>query len=458
MSARRQGRRPRNVLLEWGRLQVENRDIILGLPPARRRRPNPNARGIRGVACNFGARNRGLVNRDDFLIRDQRACEVVQLREIGPQDHRRPRHRPQRELRSLLLLRDARLPRLSPPRVRRQRSPRQHVRVGPVAGLRVFRPLRQIVESAEYSVGKRARPEIPSIPNVVGNPPHLRILRHFRRMAQVRRTGREAQHHRPVRPLYRLGDHANLGPLVGVVRNAIHLQEIHSPLCVEPDHRVVERLARRRVADAVIAVIPRAQVGLIGCLGRVKAGVSHRQVRVGHPFGNAPHQVYAEFQPQRMRPIGQRFEPRAARRGREAHRVWNQASIRVPGRLPRLGPRLRVYEVPAFVDHRIVPAVTLQTREHLRARAELRLVNREPVGVPTVPPHGRRGGEFRRRRGNHRKTSQQQEGSQAANRHEKTLTTPIAAQCERRTATAPPSPAFPRRCARSPHSPACVRW
>ena len=89
---------------------------------------------------------------------------------------------------------------------------------------------------------------------------------------------------------------------------------------------------------------------------------------------------------------------------------------------PRLRLGIGILEIPAFVDNRIVPAVALQTGEDARVIAELFLANVEAVSIPAVPPHGRRGRELLRRRGDHGEGGAQDDGIQAANQHELTLT------------------------------------
>ena len=59
---------------------------------------------------------------------------------------------------------------------------------------------------------------------------------------------------------------------------------------------------------------------------------------------------------------------------------------------------LRVGEIPTFVDHDILPAISLQVGvQPVDVGFELLLGDAKPIRIPTVPAHRRRGGELSER-------------------------------------------------------------
>ena len=78
--------------------------------------------------------------------------------------------------------------------------------------------------------------ECPSIPVIVGDAPHLRVLGHLGRVFHFRRPRRQAQHDWAARLPDGLGDLANLGRPVGVVADAVHLDVIEAPAGIELEH------------------------------------------------------------------------------------------------------------------------------------------------------------------------------------------------------------------------------
>src|SRR6185437_13962471 len=112
--------------------------------------------------------------------------------------------------------------------------------------------------------------ERPAVPDIVGNPPHLTVAANLRGVRQLRRARRQAEHDRPAGLADRPGNLPDLADLVWVVGDAIDLEEIHAPACVLGQHGVVIGLPGRRVAHAIIAVVPRADVCDIGDVFRMK--------------------------------------------------------------------------------------------------------------------------------------------------------------------------------------------
>ena len=107
---------------------------------------------------------------------------------------------------------------------------------------------------------------------------------------------------------------------------------------------------------------------------------------------NPTQNMNAEFQPLRVNPIGQRLEARAAcRRGKPA-RHRNENSVRVQQIFPLLQVGAQgVPQVPPLVDHHILPAKLLHSGQYGGIGLEVSLVNGQAIGIPTVPPHRRRG-------------------------------------------------------------------
>ena len=96
----------------------------------------------------------------------------------------------------------------------------------------------------------------------------------------------------------------------------------------------------------------------------------------------------AELEPQRMDPIGERFKSRGGK-AIVGHQV---TAIRVHHEPLRGTLLARVLQVPAFIDHHVLPSERLQVLvEPSYVRLELGLGNGEPIGIPAIPSHRGRG-------------------------------------------------------------------
>ena len=102
----------------------------------------------------------------------------------------------------------------------------------------------------------------------------------------------------------------------------------------------------------------------------------------------------SELEPLRVHPIGQRLEACSVGRGREAARNRNQNSVLVPKvffLLERVAEGIG--HIPALVDDSILPSVPLYRAEHRSIGFKVGLVDRQAIGIPTVPAHWRCGRE-----------------------------------------------------------------
>jgi hypothetical protein len=203
---------------------------------------------------------------------------------------------------------------------------------------------------------------------------------------------RKAQHDGPAGFRQRLADHADFVAFIRMVGDAIDLEKVDAPAREQLRHRIVIGLAGGTRAHAVVVLVPRADIRGVGHVGGPPGGIGDGDV-VGHGLlRNAAHQVNAEFQSERVDVVGQRFEPGAVggrgiavgRRGVAA--IGSQGE----GRVGLLG------DEPAFVDDDVLPAVAFQVLGHVSGfGADAGFVDGHAPGIPTVPTHGRGGGELR---------------------------------------------------------------
>ena len=105
---------------------------------------------------------------------------------------------------------------------------------------------------------------------VVGDAPHLRVLCDLGRVLERGGSGRKAEHDGPAGFADGCGDLANLGGPVGMGGDAIDLEKIDAPGCVELEHGIVIGLAGGVVFDAPVALVPRAGRCGVGGVGGVE--------------------------------------------------------------------------------------------------------------------------------------------------------------------------------------------
>jgi len=180
-----------------------------------------------------------------------------------------------------------------------------------------------------------------------------------------------------------------------VVGNTIDLQIIDAPVGILLDQRVIPGLTRGIVLDAPVGWIPGTGVRRVGHVLRVEGAVGDWKVLCHGFTRNSAHDVNSELEPARMHRCCDRFETDIAatlQRRRETRRVGDipPVSINDEHQLFRRRPVLWVLHEPAFVNHRIIPAVRLQlSSQHIDVRAEFGFGDRQAVCIPAVPPHRR---------------------------------------------------------------------
>jgi hypothetical protein len=84
---------------------------------------------------------------------------------------------------------------------------------------------------------------MPNVPNVVGNPPHLRILAHFFELLDRSGTGRKTQHDWPSRFLECVANHAYLFSAIRVAADAVYFDKIHTRMVKELEWIEMAQLA-----------------------------------------------------------------------------------------------------------------------------------------------------------------------------------------------------------------------
>ncbi len=214
-------------------------------------------------------------------------------------------------------------------------------------------------------------------------------------MSQLRRARRQAEHDRPAAVFDRRGDLADFRWLVGMVGNAVDLDEVESPTGILLQHRIVVGLAGGVVLDAVVAVVPRTQVVGVGCVGGVEVGSGNGHVVAHGRLGNSADDVNAEFQTLRVGPRGQRGQAGSALGRGETIERRHQESVVIQFIVTLLELRAgRVAHVPAFIDDGIRPAKLTHLRQDSDVGFEVSLGDGEAVGVPAVPAHGWCRGEW----------------------------------------------------------------
>ena len=164
---------------------------------------------------------------------------------------------------------------------------------------------------------------------------------------------------------------------------------------VQLQHRVVISLPGRIVLHAPVALVPRAGAGGVGRIHGMKARPRNGQIRRHHLAWNPAHNMDAELQPLRMNPVGQRLESRPVRRRWKAvlrrnqdpvpvHTYFRSASLRPTGFCIYHPSSITAYCHPNCSTPASTGGVGLV----------IILVDRQPVRIPTVPPHRRRGSGF----------------------------------------------------------------
>ena len=165
---------------------------------------------------------------------------------------------------------------------------------------------------------------------VVGDAPHLRVFGDLGGVLELGGAGREAEHDGAAGFADGFGDLANLGGAVGVVGDAVDLEEVEAPGGVEAKHGVVVGLAGGVVLDAPVAFVPRAGRCGVGGVNGVEGRAGDGQIGGDDLAGNAADDVDAELEALRVEPVGERFESGAVGRGGEASGGGDQETVGVP--------------------------------------------------------------------------------------------------------------------------------
>ena len=266
---------------------------------------------------------------------------------------------------------------------------RHHVGVGPVAGGLERRPAGQ--------AGELLVDVFPTVPQIVGNTPHLGVL--AQEVDVARRhpaAGRERQVNRTAVFGFGFGDGAIIGgDFVGVERglHVVDLEEVEAPGGEQVELRVIPGLrARVGLVQAVVVRIPLAHVVEVGhVLGGV-VGAVYGQVLVHSDTRDAAHHVHAKLQAQFVDGGGERAESLAAGSTRETHRVRQLTAVFVENQRRVVvvtmcaGGRV----VPVDVDDQRIPAGVFQVFSHEpRVGQQLVFGESRAVRIPAVPAHRR---------------------------------------------------------------------
>src|ERR1035441_2906763 len=100
----------------------------------------------------------------------------------------------------------------------------------------------------------------------------------------------------------------------------------------------------------------------------------------------------SEFKTLRVNPVGQWLEALSICRRRKSVRDRNQNPVVVPEVFFLFDSVSEgVGHVPTLVDYRVLPAVTLHARQHPHIGFVVGFIDREAIGVPAIPTHGRGG-------------------------------------------------------------------
>src|SRR5207248_561142 len=101
----------------------------------------------------------------------------------------------------------------------------------------------------------------------------------------------------------------NFIAFVRMIRDAVHLQEVHTPTCVELCDGIVVGLSGRLAGvEAEIEGIPRTSVSGVGSVGSVKGSARDGEISIHGFLRDATQNVDSEFQTKRMHEIRQRLE------------------------------------------------------------------------------------------------------------------------------------------------------
>src|SRR6185312_17238666 len=109
--------------------------------------------------------------------------------------------------------------------------------------------------------------------------------------------------------------------LVGIVRDAVDLQQVDAPFGILLQQRVIPGLSGGIVFHAPVGRVPWTRIGGIRRIGDREAAVRDGQVALDRGARYAADDVYAELQPLRVNPVAKGLETRLADGGGQLRRL-----------------------------------------------------------------------------------------------------------------------------------------
>src|SRR5215470_13508765 len=169
---------------------------------------------------------------------------------------------------------------------------------------------------------------VPKIPDIIRDTPHLRILAHLINFLDRGGARRQAQHHRSTRLCESETQHPNVVSPVGMTADAIGLDQIDAPTCIESSNRIVVCLGRwlACVCSKVIR-IPGTKIFCVGSLSSVVGRVFDGQIFLDRLLRNSTKNVNSKLQTKPMHEIGERLETGSFSRGGKPIRGRNVSPL-----------------------------------------------------------------------------------------------------------------------------------
>ena len=178
-----------------------------------------------------------LVNHEDFFIRQQPSRGRIEARQVSTHHERRAKDRPEGHRGYLLVLGKARVAFAAFVTANANPAQGQHVCVRPM--------VRSDIRGPNTAERERLLQLLPIVPEVVRNPPELRIAHDMLGMGDVGPVGREAQNHRPTALRNGRAQRLDFVSMVGMggrrARGPAHVisfDVIHTPLDVKLGNRI----------------------------------------------------------------------------------------------------------------------------------------------------------------------------------------------------------------------------
>ena len=316
-------------------------------------------------------------------VGQQRKRECVQLRQLAADHQRGAHHAPEGHHGALLGLGELRA--VIGIGALTQRAHGQHIRVGPVTGAGMDAPLLRPLEHALQ--------QLPVIPEVVGDAPHVGVTLQMLGLLQRRGARGQGQHDVPPALAAGLGDQLNLPLAVGIFPgDVVALDEVHAPGRVQPEDAVIVRPGAGGIAAQTVHVgVPGADGVGVGDLVTGAVAALDGQMAMGRHAGHAAHDMDAELEPEAVHIVRQGLEAGAVRCAGEAVHRRHQppVGVHLQRREGDIGMAGGGGLIPLDVHHDVLPAKGGQTAGHLvGVAADDVLGDGGAVAVPAVPAHG----------------------------------------------------------------------